>query len=76
MLWNTLSHPNVLKLIGVYGEMDRGEFITVSEWMVHGNIMDYIKKSYVNRLQLVRELILWLLSPLMGNHSCTGQLRA
>jgi serine/threonine protein kinase len=54
VLWNTLSHPNVLKLHGVQGDMKIGEFITVSEWMKHGNVMDYIKLNHVNRLELVR----------------------
>ena len=76
VLWSTLAHPHVLKLIGVYGEMDKGEFITVSEWIMHGNIMEYIKKNHANRLQLVRDLITSLLSPLRHNYSCTGQLRA
>ena len=53
VLWNTLSHPNVLKLVGVRGDIDQGQFITVSEWMTHGNIMEYIKKHRVNRLALV-----------------------
>ena len=35
--------------------MDKGEFITVSEWMAHGNIMEFIKKNHVNRLELVRD---------------------
>jgi len=34
--------------------MNKGEFITVSEWMAHGNIMEYIRKNHVNRLELVR----------------------
>ena len=54
VLWNTLSHPNVLKLVGVYGDMDKGQFITVSEWMAHGNVMEYIGNNHVNRLELVR----------------------
>ena len=33
--------------------MAKGQFITVSEWMTHGNVMEYIKNNYVNRLQLV-----------------------
>jgi len=35
--------------------MDKGQFITVSEWMAHGNIMEYIRKTPVNRLELVRD---------------------
>ena len=54
VLWNTLSHPNVLKLVGVQGNMDKGQFTTVSEWMAHGNIMEYIGRNWVNRLELVR----------------------
>jgi serine/threonine protein kinase len=54
-LWNTLSHPNVLKLVGVQGDMERGQFITVSEWMAHGNIMEYIRNNHANRLELVRD---------------------
>jgi serine/threonine protein kinase len=55
ILWNTLSHPNVLKLAGVQGDMEKGQFITVSEWMAHGNIIEYIKNNHVNRLELVRD---------------------
>jgi len=54
ILWNSLSHPNVLKLIGVLGGIDQYQFATVSEWMAHGNIMEYIRKYATNRLELVR----------------------
>ena len=54
ILWNALSHPNILRLVGVQGDMEKGQFVTVSEWMVHGNIMEYIKNSHTNRLELVR----------------------
>ena len=54
VLWSTLSHPNVLELVGVQGDMEKGQFVTVSEWMMHGNIMDYIKENHANRLELVR----------------------
>ena len=54
ILWNTLSHPNVLKLVGVQWDMERGQFVTVSEWMAHGNIMEYIQKNHTNRLDLAR----------------------
>ena len=43
-----------MKLVGVYGDMAKGEFATVSEWMKHGNIMDYVKSNHTNRLELVR----------------------
>ena len=54
VLWDYLSHPNVLKLVGVQENVEKGQFITVSEWMAHGTIMDYIKKNHTNRLELVR----------------------
>ena len=56
VLWSTLSHPNVLKLAGVHGDMEKGQFITVSELMMHGNIMQYIVHNHANRLELVRDL--------------------
>ena len=34
--------------------MAGGHFVTVSEWMKHGNIMDYIRNNHTNRLELVR----------------------
>jgi len=33
--------------------MDKGESITISEWMARGNTMEYIK-NLVSRLELVR----------------------
>ena len=54
VLWNTLSHPNILKLVGVQGDMEAGLFTTVSKWMEHGSIMDYIETNHANRLELVR----------------------
>ena len=53
--WSTLSHPNILNLVGVQEGMEEGQFVTVSEWMTHGNIMEYTKHNPVNRLELVRE---------------------
>ena len=35
------------------GDMDRYQFATVSEWMMRGNIMEYIRKNATNRLELV-----------------------
>ena len=56
LLWETLSHPNILGLVGVWVDMKKGEFVTVSEWMVHGNIMEFIARYPANRLELVRGL--------------------
>ena len=53
ILWSTLNYPNVLKLVGVQEGMETGKFVAVSEWMGHGNIIEYIKKYPVNRLDLV-----------------------
>jgi serine/threonine protein kinase len=75
ILWNTISHPNVLKLAGVQGDMEDGQFVTVSEWMAYGNIMEYIKTNHVNRLELVRDFIFPTLPSLKCDNSCAGQLR-
>jgi hypothetical protein len=39
--WKSLLHPNVLPLIGI--AMTETQFTMVSEWMVHGNINDFVK---------------------------------
>jgi serine/threonine protein kinase len=54
IIWNSLSHPNILRLTGVMDGFDGHLFAAVSEWMVHGNIMEYINKNATNRLGLVR----------------------
>ena len=52
MTWNTLSHPNVLPLLGV--TMDDQQFVMVSEWMENGNINEFIKAHWdVDRFELV-----------------------
>ena len=56
ILWETLSHPNILKLVGIQEDITKRQFVTVSEWMRHGNIMEYIKANHANRLDLVRDL--------------------
>ena len=77
VLWNTLEHPNILKLVGVQGDMNKGQFITVSEWMAHGNVMQYIQKNHVNRLELVRGSAVPPIPSLKCNkNSCTGRLKA
>ena len=54
VLWSTLSHPNILKLVGVQDHAKKRQLTTVSDWMVHGNIMEYIETNHANRLELVR----------------------
>ena len=50
--WKTLQHPNVLPLIGVM--MSETRFAMISDWMVNGNITDFVKAHRgVNRLELV-----------------------
>lgn len=55
ILWSKLSHPNVLKLLGVHGEMEKGQFVTVSDWMERDNIMEYTLRNATNRLELVSD---------------------
>ena len=48
-----LSHPNVLNLIGVPDTFRDGRFSMVSEWMVNGNILEYVRANAGNHLSLV-----------------------
>ena len=52
-MWKNLSHPNVLDLIGAPDTLDEGRFSMVSEWMVNGNITEYVCKNAGNHLKLV-----------------------
>ena len=52
MTWKTLSHPNVLPLLGV--TMIDTHFAMVSEWMTNGSINEFVKVNRgVNRFKLV-----------------------
>ena len=52
MTWSTLRHPNVLPLLGV--TMTENRFVTVSEWMVKGNIRQFVEANpNADRLELV-----------------------
>ena len=37
--------------------MEKRQFVTVSEWMAHGDIMEYIQDNHANRLELVRGFV-------------------
>lgn len=41
VLWRFLQHPNVIPLIGI--SMSENRFAMVSEWMIHGNINQYVE---------------------------------
>jgi len=50
--WKSLCHPNVLPLLGV--TMEGRLFAMVSEWMVNGNINEFIGAHRdANRFKLV-----------------------
>jgi len=50
--WKALRHPNVLPLLGV--TMGKNLLAMVSEWMVNGNITEFIKAHRdANRFELV-----------------------
>jgi hypothetical protein len=54
--WKTLRHPNVLPLIGVM--MSETQFAMISDWMVNGNINDFVRAHPdANRLGLVGSLL-------------------
>jgi len=58
ILWSTLSHPNVLGLVGAQEDAKKRQLVIVSERMVYGNIMKYINENHTNRLMLVRDFAL------------------
>ena len=59
VIWRRLSHPNVLPVLGVSPKLF--PLCIVSEWMIDGNIMDFVSKHpEVNRLRLVREISVFL----------------
>ena len=47
------SHPNVLELIAVELNPQNRIFCLISELMVNGNIVDYIRVTEANRIRLV-----------------------
>jgi len=50
--WKSLCHPNVLPLLGV--TMGTKVFAMVSEWMVNGNINEFVEAHRdANRFELV-----------------------
>jgi serine/threonine protein kinase len=50
--WKTLRHPNVLPLLGV--TMSTNHLAMVSEWMINGNINEFIQAHRdANRFELV-----------------------
>jgi hypothetical protein len=50
--WKSLRHPNVLPLLGV--TMGKKLFAMVSEWMVNGNINEFVEAHRdANRFELV-----------------------
>jgi len=52
VIWKTLRHPNVLPLIGV--TMSETRFEMVSDWMVNGNINEFVRAHPdANLLELV-----------------------
>ena len=52
IMWRNLRHPNVLPLVGV--TLGNTHFAMVSEWMVNGNINQFVKAHQdVNRFELV-----------------------
>lgn len=54
-MWKSLQHPNVLPLVGI--TMSETRFAMVSDWMVNGNINDFVKaQPDVDKIGLVGPL--------------------
>ena len=60
-MWSALRHPNVLPLLGATATGT--QFVMVSEWMVNGNINEFVEAHPdTNRLGLVGFLLVVLRS--------------
>ena len=72
--WKALCHPNVLPLLGV--TMGTKVFAMVSEWMVNGNIIEFIEAHRdANRFELVG-LPLPSLTPPVADEIISGSSKA
>ena len=56
VIWSKLSHPNILKFLGVSGDIREMRFSVVSERMTRSNVVRYIKRNSMNKLELVSAL--------------------
>ncbi|KAF9781364.1 kinase-like domain-containing protein [Thelephora terrestris] len=56
-MWKNLYHPNILTLIGVPDTLEEGRFSMVSNWMVNGNIMDFVRAHASNHLKLLADAV-------------------
>ncbi|KAF9781213.1 kinase-like domain-containing protein [Thelephora terrestris] len=56
VVWMHLSHPNVLELAAVDVDPENGIFSLISEFMVNGNIMVYIRTKEANRIRLLDDV--------------------
>jgi len=66
--WRRLSHPNVLKLIGVI--MDDKEFSMVAPWMDNGNIVDHVREDHqANPIKLARTMFKFIQLFIESGHS-------
>ncbi|KAF9789402.1 kinase-like domain-containing protein, partial [Thelephora terrestris] len=55
IMWRSLRHPNVHPMLGV--TMSSRHFAMVSEWMINGNINEFLKEHRsVNRFELLKDV--------------------
>ncbi|GJE96379.1 kinase-like domain-containing protein [Phanerochaete sordida] len=67
-LLRSLDHPNICGLIGVDRDLFGGRFCLVTDWMLHGNIMDFISaNSFV--LGEAQQFVIEMASALAYLHS-------
>lgn len=61
ILWKSLDHPNILRLVGVcrWDDTPEARLTMVSAWMPNGNITEYTKNNESQRMELVCESASW-----------------
>ena len=64
VIWSKLSHLNILKFLGVSGDIREMQFSAVSERMAGCDLVSFTKDHPMNKLELVRAV-----SPLLPETS-------
>lgn len=71
MIWSYLQHPNLLPLMGAM--VSEKQFVAVSDWMVNGNINEFVEKHPdADRLRLVGSHFLLCVPHITDTQKCSS----